>query len=155
MKGTNRSKKLLVMVTAIVIVVATWVAAFSSREVAAGEFLDEFLAYGVANISPGQTARLHVVTVGNPDIQPAELVIYDSQGKVLERSLERLIPGRAIVLDLRFADHNTGITVGSNRLEFYAEVRFTKLRRGYVIPSLEVIDDLTGNTVRMVVDPLG
>ena len=154
MKGMNRSKKVLVLIAAMVVGLAAWVAAVSSREVAAEEFLDEFLAYGVANISPGQTARLHVVTIGNPDIQPAELVIYDKQGNILERSLERLIPGRAVVLDLRFADH-TGTSVGSNRLEFYAEVRFTKLRRGYVIPSVEVIDDVTGGTVRMIVDPIG
>lgn len=154
MKGMNRSRKLLVIFTVMVIVVAAWVAAVPSREVAAEEFLDEFLAYGVANISPGQTARLHVVTIGNSDIQPAELVIYDNQGNVLERSLERMIPGRAVVLDLRFADH-TGTAVGSNRLEFYAEVRFTKLRRGYVIPSVEVIDDVTGSTVRMIADPIG
>ena len=153
MKAMNRTSKVLVMVTGIVIVLAMWMASASSRE-ADEDYLDEFLAYGVANISPGQTARLHVVTIGNPDIQPAELVIYDRQGSVLARSLERLRPGRAVALDLRFADH-TGIAVGGNRLEFYAEVRFSKLRNGYVVPSLEVIEDTTGNTVRMIVDPLG
>jgi hypothetical protein len=154
MKTMNRSTKLLVIVTAIAIVMSMWMASAWSREVAAEEYLDEFLAYGVANISPGQTARLHVVTVGIPDAHSAELVIYDRQGNILAHSLQRLRPGKAVALDLRFADH-TGIAVGGNRIEFYAEVRFSKLRSGYVIPSLEVIDDTTGITVRMIVDPLG
>lgn len=154
MKGMNRSAKLLVIVTGMAIVMSMWMALASSREAAAEEYLDEFLAYGIANISPGQTARFHVVSVGNPDIQPAELVIYDRQGNALAHSLVRLRPGSAVSLDLRFADH-TGIAVGGNRLEFYAAVRFSKLHNGYVIPSLEVIEDTTGNTVRMIVDPIG
>lgn len=87
--------------------------------------------------------------------EPAELVIYDRQGNILARSLKRLPPGRAVALDLKFADHAGIAAVVGNRLEFYAEVRFTKLRGGYVIPSLEVIEDSTGHTVRMVVDFLG
>ena len=154
MTGMNRSTKLFVIVIGIAIVMSMWMASASSREAASEEYLDEFLAYGVANISPGQTARLHLVSVGIPDIQTAELVIYDRGGNILAHSLERLRPGKAVSLDLRFADH-TGIAVGGNRLEFYAEVSFSKLRGGYVVPSLEVIEDTTGNTVRMIIDPIG
>jgi hypothetical protein len=138
----------------MVVGVVTWMAWPSSREAAADEYLDEFLAYGVANISPGQTARLHVVTVGIPDPHPAELVIYDRQGNTLARRRELLQPGRAVALDLSFPVPPSIAVVG-NRLEFYAEVRFGRLRRGYVIPSLEVMDDATGRTILMVIDPIG
>lgn len=79
MKTMNRSTRLLLAVTGIVVVATMWMASAWSREAAAEEYLDEFLAYGVANISPGQTARLHVVTVGIPDAHSAELVIYDTE----------------------------------------------------------------------------
>jgi hypothetical protein len=133
------------MIIAVIVVAVSWVAWPAIREAAADDYLDEFLAYGVANIAPGQTARLHVVTVGIPDVQPAELVIYDRLGL--------LLPGRAVALDLKF-DEQQGIAVTGNRLQFYAEVRFGKQRQGYVIPSLEVMD-ATGKTILMVADPLG
>jgi len=155
MKLTTRSIERIAIGIAVVTlaVLMLWP---SSRKASADESLDDFLAYGVDNISLGQTARLHVVSFGNPEIQPAELVIYDRQGNVLSRSLERLSPGRAVLLDLRFADH-TGIAVG-RRLEFYAAVRFAKLsgqNKGYVIPSLEIIEDATGHTIRTIIDPIG
>jgi hypothetical protein len=141
--------------TAIVIgmLAALW-SISTTRPVAAGEEnREEILAFGIANITRGQTARLHVVTVGNPNDFPAELVIYDSQGNVLARSMERLIPGKAVFLDLSF-DQQPG--VAGNRLEFYALVRFDRRRvQGYVIPTLEVLEDATGKSLFMVADPLG
>ena len=149
----NRTRKRLIA-TAIVIgtLAATW-AISTTRPVAAGaENREEFLAYGIANITQGQTARLHVVTVGNPDTVPAELVIYDTRGDVLTHSMERLIPGKAVFLDLSF-DQQPG--VAGNRLEFYAVVRFDPGRGGgYVIPTLEVLEDATGKSIFMIVDPL-
>ena len=73
-------------------------------------------------------------------------------GNTLARSRELLVPGRAVALDLEFDQH--GIAVIGNRQEFYAEVRFAKQKRGYVIPSLEVMD-ATGKTILMIVDPIG
>jgi hypothetical protein len=144
-----------VAATAVLVgVAAIWMAWPANREAAAEQYLDEFLAYGVANISPGQTARLHVVTVGIPDVQPAELVIYDRLGNTLARSIHHLLPGGPVALNLKF-DQQSSIAVVGNRLEFYAEVRFPKQNRGYVIPSLEVIDDAAGKTMYMVIDPLG
>ena len=115
--------------------------------------LDAYLAYGVASISPGETVRLYAVTVGIPEAHPAELVIRDRLGHVLVQSSGRLLPGRAVALDLSFDAHS--IAVVGNRLEFQAEVRFAKPGKGYVIPSLEVIEDATGRTIRAIVDPIG
>jgi hypothetical protein len=84
----------------------------------------------------------------------AELVIYDRLGNRLARSRRNVLPGRAVSLDVAFDQQNALAVVG-NRLEFYAEVRFAKLRGGYVIPSLEIVEDVTGKTVRTIVDPLG
>ena len=152
---TNNDKqtKLMAMLMAIVVGVITFMPWPTSREASAQQY--QFLAYGVASISPGQTARLHVVTIGIPDVQPAELVIYDRLGNTLARSSERLVPGRTVALDLRFDEQNGVAAVVGSRLEFYAEVRFARQHTGYVIPSLEVIDDATGKTMLMVADPLG
>ena len=152
MKAKITQTKLVAMIIAVIVVAVSWVAWPAIRAAAADDYLDEFLAYGVANIAPGQTARFHVVSIGNPDVQPAELVIYDRMGNILARSRELLLPGRAVALDLKFDQQ--GIAVPGNRLEFYAEVRFGKQKRGYVIPSLEVMD-ATGKTILMIVDPLG
>jgi hypothetical protein len=145
--------RLLTVIGGIVLGAMTWMA-WPARGQAVRQDLDEFLAYGIASISPGETARLHAVSVGNPDIEPAELVIYDRLGNVLVHSSVLLRPGRAVVINLRF-DDQTGIAVVGNRLEFYAAGRFGRLRDGYVIPSLEIIDDATSKTSRMVFDPIG
>ena len=148
-----RQTKLLTVIGGFVLAAITWIAWPVSGQIAR-EDLEEFLAYGISSISQGETARLHAVSFGNPDIQPAELVIYDRLGNILARSSVRLRPGRPAAINLRF-DEQTGIAVVGNRLEFIAVVRFAKLREGYVIPSLEIIDDATGKTSRMVVDPIG
>ena len=93
MKAKILQTKLLAMIITVIVVAVSWLAWPGSREAAADDYLDEFLAYGIANIGPGQTARLHVVSIGNPDIQPAELVIYDRLGNILARSRELLLPG--------------------------------------------------------------
>ena len=66
--------------------------------------------------------------------------------------MERLIPGKAVFLDLSF-DQQPG--VAGARLEFYAAVRFDRLRGGYVIPTLEVLEDATGKSLFMIADPMG
>ena len=148
----SRSKR-IAATTVLVGLTAMWTAWPVSRDAAAEEYLDAYLAYGMASISPGETARLYVVTVGIPEAHPAELVIHDRLGNVLMRSRGQLLPGRAVALDLTFDAH--GIAVVGNRLEFQAEVRFAKPGKGYVIPSLEVIEDATGRTIRAIVDPIG
>ena len=151
---TRRSSSKRIAATAVLVgLAAVWLVWPANRDAAAEEYLDAYLAYGMASISPGETARLHVVTVGIPEAHPAELVIHDRLGNVLVRSSGRLLPGRAVALDLSFDAH--GIAVVGNRLEFQAEVRFAKPGKGYVIPSLEIIEDATGRTTRGIVDPIG
>jgi hypothetical protein len=125
MKLETRSRNASVTIIAMILSAAVWIAWPASREASAKEY--EFLAYGIASISPGETARLHVVTVGIPDVQPAELVISDREGNVLAHSTEYLRPGSAVALDLSFPEP-PGIAVPGNRLEFYAEVRFARQR---------------------------
>src|SRR4030095_4865791 len=123
MKNDRMRAKGITTAISIGMLSAVWVV-FTTRPVAAGEEnREELLAYGVANITRGQTARLHVVTVGNPNDFPAELVIYDSQVKVRTRPVQPLVPGKAVFLDLSF-DQQPG--VAGTRLEFYAAVRFDR-----------------------------
>jgi hypothetical protein len=153
MKNERVRTKLIAIAIVIGALAASWAVSGSRRVAATDENREEFLAYGIANITRGQTARLHVVSVGNPNDVPAELVIYSSQGEVLARSSERLIPGKAVFLDLSFDQQPA---VAGNRLEFYAVVRFDLGRgRGYVIPTLKVLEDVTGKSILMVADPLG
>ena len=111
----------------------------------------EFLAFGVLGITPGQTVRLHAVSVGVSDIQDVELLIYDSEGHLLVRSPERLRPGRSATLALPFVARD------SIRLELYAVIRLVNgaPRRGYVIPTLEVVDDATGKSIFTLANPEG
>jgi hypothetical protein len=153
MKNERIRAKLIATAMVIGAIAATWAVSSSPLVAAAEENRDEFLAYGIANITRGQTARLHVVSIGNPNDVPAELVIYDSQGDVLAHSTEGLIPGKAVFLDLSFDQQPA---VAGNRLEFYAVVRFDLGRgRGYVIPTLEVLEDATGKSILMIADPMG
>lgn len=119
----------------------------------AAEAGEEFLAFGVTGIVHGQSARLHAVAVGVPHDQPVELLIFDNDGNLLAHSTQRLSPGHAVTLNLPY----TGSPTNVNRMEFHAVVRFInrKPRKGYVISTIEVVDDLTGGTIYAVADPEG
>src|SRR6266508_3836999 len=58
---------------------------------------------GLAN---GQTARLNVVNIGDPNSSPCEvqMVFYDGQGKALASDIQKLDPGVATFLDLHYSD---------------------------------------------------
>jgi len=126
---------------------------FSARAKAQEQSGPGFLAFGVVGIARGETERLNVVTVGVQQEILMELSFLDSQGRTLARSVERVAPGRAVFLDLHFAEHSNG----SNHLAVRALVRFTAQASpgGYILPSVEVIDDVTGRTSVMDPDPAG
>ena len=108
-----------------------------------------YLAYGIVGIASGQTARLNAVTVGVRHDVPVELTFLDDQGNVVARTVERLQPGRATSLDMHFVPSPRG-----NRFPVRGLVRWgTPLgSEGYVIPTLEVIDDITGRTLVLGID---
>jgi hypothetical protein len=104
---------------------------------------NEFLAFGLAGITRGQTLRFHVVSIGDPYTATVNLLIYDTEGALLARCEGRILPGHTATLEFPFVDR------GSDRVEFYAVMRFVTGRPciGYIIPTLEAIDDETGKTL--------
>ena len=113
----------------------------------------DFLAFGISTINSGQTARLHAVSVGAGEVQYVELMLFDGQGNLLARSAERLIPGHSASLE--FSPPNAD--VAASRVEVYAVMRFINgsPKRGYVIPTVEVVDNASGRTIFMSADPEG
>ena len=134
---------------------------FTMHAKAQGAPTSEYYAYPMLGIARGQTARLNVVTVGIEKEMLMELSFLDSQGRTLARSVERAIPGRAVSLALHFASvpRPVGDQVGgdANRVAIRALVRLTDRvgHGGYILNSLEVIDDVTGRTLVLAVDPAG
>ena len=112
-----------------------------------------FFVFGPSAISPGETARLNVVSVGVRETVAAQLVFFDSSGTVLTQTTVQLAPGRVVSLDLGFVERSaTG-----NRMTFYPMVRLGARteNEGYVLPTLEVFDNATGRTSRLGPDPAG
>jgi len=112
-----------------------------------------FFVFGVTGIIPSETARLHVVSVGLRDAIPAQLVFLDGQGSILMQSAVELVPGRSVSLDLPFIERSAS----GNRLSFYTRINLLSKpdKDGYVVSTLEVIDNNTGRTIRVIVDPEG
>lgn len=110
-------------------------------------------AFGTLGIARGQTARLNVTSVGPRIDITVEITFIDGQGRTLARKVELVRPGHAVFLDLPFTEP---ADAGGNRLAAHAVVRLSRRPdRGYVIPTLEVIDDVTGFTTVLGGDPEG
>ena len=110
------------------------------------------LAYGMVGIAQGQSARLHVVTVGVPGDTAIELSFFDRQGNLLSRSAGKVSPGQAVSIIIHYTPEAQG-----NHTLVRALVRFEKPggTKGYVIPSLEVVDDETGRSTVLIANPEG
>jgi hypothetical protein len=115
------------------------------------------IAFGMAGIARGQTARLTVATVGIQNAVSLELSFLDSRGTTLARSVETVLPGRAVSLDLHFASVPSTPASELNRHQIRALLKILDQpgRGGYVLPSFEVIDDFTGRTCVLGGDPEG
>jgi hypothetical protein len=111
-----------------------------------------FLAFGMIGIASGETLRVSAVSVNVAHDVPVELLLVDSQGNIVAQSADKLLPGHATSLDFHFP----GAPVG-NRVHVRALVRWTTDlgTDGYVIPSVEMIDDATGRTLVCDPDPAG
>lgn len=140
---------------AAVLLALAAVSTFGAVHPAAGEDYPHprFFAFGTLGVARGQTARVSVTSVG-PRIDVAvEITFVDGQGRTLARRVENVRPGHAVFLDLPFTEP---ADAGGNRLAFHAVVRLARRPdRGYVIPTLEVIDDVTGATTVLGADPEG
>src|ERR1051325_8616132 len=151
MKLRNTKTRTISLIALIaIVIVGVWVV---SRRAARAEDRTDFLAFGVAGITSGQTARFHAVSVGVGEGEHVELMFFDRQGNLLAQSTERLMPGRSASLD--FTPPNADVALG--RVEVYAVMRFVNgsPKRGYVIPTVEVMDNATGKTIFLFGDPTG
>jgi hypothetical protein len=102
---------------------------------------------GLAN---GQTARLNMVNIGDPNQSPCEvqMVFYDSLGKALARDVQKLEPGMATFLDLSYA------TVGDPHIRVQIRARVKVVGDpNLCLASLEVFDEESGKTTIFVGDP--
>lgn len=122
---------------------------FANRAEAQDTRATGYLATGIVGIVSGQTARINVVTIGVGHDVPVELTFLDDQGNVVGRIVERLQPGRATSLDFHFVPNPRGV-----RYPLRALVRWgTNLGpEGYVIPTLEVVEDVTGRSQVLGID---
>ena len=105
------------------------------------------LAYGMVGIAQGQSLRLHAVTFGVQGDTLIELSFFDQRGNLLSRSAGKASPGQAVSIIIHYTPGAQG-----NHTLVRALVRFEKpggSTRGYVIPSLEVVDDDSGRTTAL------
>ena len=111
-----------------------------------------FLAFGMSGIASGHTLRVSAVSVNVAHDVPIELLFLNSEGNVVARSADKLLPGHATFLDVHFPGSPAG-----NRVQLRALVRWTTDlgADGYVIPTVETIDDATGRTTVLAGDPEG
>ena len=104
----------------------------------------------MVGLAKDQTARLNMVNVGNPNISPCEvqMVFYDSQGKMLSRDIQKLEPGMATFLDLRYAE------VGDPTIRVQIRAWVNVIGDPTIcLASLEVFNDETGRTTLFIGDP--
>ena len=104
----------------------------------------------MVGLARGQTARLNVVNIGDPNLEPCEvqMLFYDSQGKALARDVQKLDPGVATFLDLGYSD----IGDPNSRVQIRAWIKVIG-DPTLCLSSLEVFDDETGRTTIFVGDP--
>jgi len=105
----------------------------------------------MVGLARGQTARLNVVNIGDPNLEPCEvqMVFYDSQGEALARDVQKLDPGVATFLDLGYSD----VGDPTLRVQIRSWVKVVVGDPNICLSSLEIFDDETGKTTVFVGNP--
>lgn len=113
--------------------------------------------FGMVGIAQGQTARLNVVNIGNPDELPCEVALQflDGEGNTLAEQGIIIIGGKAASLDLDAAELG-GPDTRAGRVQIRALMKVlggpdTKNTDGatcgdYLLSTLEIFDSRTGQT---------
>ncbi len=114
--------------------------------------------FGMFGLFMSQTARLNVVSVGNPDFRPGECMVeqsfLDSMGMTHKMMTETLMRGHAAFLDLAYDEIPTELRGGTSplRVQLRGVVRAVDnpdYRRNMcaVVPTLEVYDNNSMKTM--------
>jgi hypothetical protein len=130
----------MAVVAAIAITGTVW---FTNRAHAQTRGAAGFLASGMVTIVSGQSLRLNAVSVNVVHDVPVELLLFDSQGNVVGRAVQTLAPGHSTSLEFHLPPGPI-----ASRMQVRTIVRWaTQLGTdGYIIPTLESVDDATGRT---------
>ncbi|HZS05449.1 MAG TPA: hypothetical protein VFD58_11485 [Blastocatellia bacterium] len=146
MKNHNAKYQLMTIAALVVIVAVT-----GANLISAGAARTDFHTTGMFGIARGQTARLSVVGVEDPNLVPpgpcrVELSFVGSEGELLLPAVQRVLePGRAIFLDL----NRDSLDTAGPRIEVRAIVRAecpSDPSRQALMPTLEVFDNSSGRT---------
>lgn len=142
MKTRNTALKLIALL-AIVTTGAVWSAAGVSAA------FDSASSTGMFGVTRGQTARLNVFGVDNPDLLPirAELSLVDGDGQILSQKVFDIETGKSAFLDLKGSDVPPR---DGNRIQMRAVVKIVDNPDIHpadaLIPTLEVFDNKSGET---------
>ena len=117
--------------------------------------------FGMVGLTRGQTARLNVVHIGDPNERErsclVQLSFQDSDGRTLAAGNRRLLPGEADTLDLSAAAIGNPDTFGRFQIRGTVALGGPDTRGPEAIacvnnlrPTLEVFDDATGRTTVII-----
>lgn len=112
---------------------------------------------GTVGVARGQSVRVNVAHVGNPNCSSMEpcIKVFDVAGNLLAESDLTLVPGQSASLDLSAAQLGGPDT--KNRFPIRAEIelsiddgRQARFCQNNLVPTLEVFDDETGEATLFV-----
>lgn len=117
--------------------------------------------FGMVGLTRGQTARLNVAHIGDPNERKrscsVELSFQDSDGRTLAVANRHLLPGEADILDLSAAAIGSPDTFGRFQIRGSLALGGPDTRGPEAIacvnnlrPTLEVFDDATGRTTVII-----
>ena len=156
LSSLSRVSTIVALATLLIIAAATWDR--STRQVAAFNPQPDPPAFPLFAITHGQTARLNLVGVEDPNLsQPCmnrqvELMFVDAEGHTLLQQTATLVPGQGVALEL-----NADLFMSeAGRMEIRGVVQRLRSCPGdqtkfKLLPSIEVFNnDGVGRTIFMV-----